>query len=106
MWVGIALLAIQFGGASISKLMGQATEMFTQYGYSNSFMYLIGVVELSCAIGLFIPKTRPWACYGLIAIMLGAAYTHAVNDELPRIMVNLVIIGISFGIMRLNRAIE
>ena len=63
MWLFISLMTLQFFAAGIGKLTGAWTNMFTNWGYSISFMYMIGVLEIGCVVGLFIQKIRKWNGY-------------------------------------------
>jgi len=82
-WVIAVLVAGLFLMAGRGKLMGDPATVanFEKWGYSNSFMMIIGVLEVLGAIGLLIPKFRSLAALGLIGIMLGAAGTHIMNSE-------------------------
>ncbi|MFQ5526754.1 MAG: DoxX family protein [Thermoanaerobaculia bacterium] len=64
---------------------------------------LIGVVELAGAIGLLIPKTTRWAAVGLVAVMLGAAYTHVSNGEGVQVLRPLIFMGGLAAILLLKR---
>jgi uncharacterized membrane protein YphA (DoxX/SURF4 family) len=106
MWVLIGLLSVQFLGASVSKFMGNEEANFIRWGYSPMFAYIIGVLEIMGVIGLYIPKFRSYAAFGIIGIMLGAAFTHATHNELPNIIVNVVVCALAFGITRLVRPLS
>ncbi len=80
-WVLAVLLAVGFLLAAAGKLTGAAVPMFEGWGYPTWFAMLIGILELAGAVGLLVPKTTRYAVYGLTVIMLGAMYTHLVNDE-------------------------
>ena len=56
-------LALVFTLAGSVKLMGRqgAVEEFRQIGFGQWFRYLTGILEVSGAIGVLIPKTRFWA---------------------------------------------
>src|SRR5688500_16056237 len=106
MWVCIALLSLLFLGAGGGKLAGQATENFARWGYSTTLMYLIGVMELLGAIGLWIPLLRKWAAMGLIGIMIGAAYTHILNGEYLMLILNTVMAILALGVIWLSDVTE
>ena len=80
-WVLAVLLALLFLASAVAKLTGVATPMFAHWGYPRWFATLIGVLELSGAVGLVIPKATRYAILGLTALMFGAAYTHLANHE-------------------------
>ena len=80
-WALAALLAAGYAMAALGKLTGAATEMFAGWGYAPWFATLVGVLELSGAVGLLIPKLTRLAILGLGGIMIGATYTHLANGE-------------------------
>lgn len=102
-WVLTVLLAAAFVMAATGKLTGAATEMFAGWGYSAWFATLIGTLELVGALGLLIPKTRPWAVLGLTGIMLGAAYTHLSNNEVIQVSRPLIFLALLWVIWWLRR---
>jgi len=103
LWICIVLLALQFVAASAGKLSGGAQTRFINWGYAASFSYIIGVLELSGAIGLFIPRLRFFAACGLIGIMIGAAYTHLVHNEASRLIHNSIVILIALGVIYFSK---
>lgn len=82
-WLIGGLLTALFLFAGGMKLSGrpEVIENFTRYGHGDAFRLFIGASEISGAIGLWIPRLSFWAALGLIAIMLGAIYTHVTNGE-------------------------
>jgi putative oxidoreductase len=103
MWVCIVLLALQFVAAAAGKLTGAAEENFIRWGYSGTFMYIIGALEIICAIGLFFPAFRKRAALGIIVIMLGAAYTHLTHDEGIRLIHNAILVLMAVGVIALSK---
>lgn len=103
MWICIVLLALQFLAASAGKLTGAAEENFIRWGYSTVFMYIIGVLEFFCAIGLFFPGFRKRAALGIIVIMAGAAYTHLTHDEGIRVIHNAILVLLALGVFVLSK---
>ena len=103
MWICIVLLALQFLGASAGKLTGAAEENFIRWGYSTMFMYIIGVLEFICAIGLFFPGFMKRAALGIIVIMAGAAYTHLTHDEGLMVIHNAVLVLLATGVIILSK---
>ncbi|MFB4305247.1 DoxX family protein [Actinomadura sp. GTD37] len=79
LWVPQILLAVFLLVASgLPKLVGQAdaVESFELIGWGQWFRYVTGVVEVSGAIGLLIPRLAGLAATGLIGLMAGAVTTH------------------------------
>lgn len=106
MWICIALLTVQFLAAGIGKFSGAWTIKFAGWGYPIIFMYLIGLLELAGTVGLYLGKTRKWSALLLILIMVGAVCTHAYSTEYLRIIHNLIVAGLGFVVIQMNREIE
>ncbi|HEY6991159.1 MAG TPA: DoxX family protein [Bryobacteraceae bacterium] len=73
-WILAVLLAIVFLFAGGVKLLGSRAmvQEFAQIGAGQWFRYVTGVLEVSGAIGVLIPKYRFWAALQLAAVMAGA----------------------------------
>ena len=103
-WVLRILTSLGFLLASTGKLSNnpQVIEMFKDWGYPDNFHFLIGILELTLAVLLLIPKTLKIATFGLAIVLTGAAITHLINDpiiEIIRPMVFFVFLG---GIYYIN----
>ncbi len=94
-WLFILILTFQFLLLGYSKLLGEMCSFFIDNGYSLSFMYFIGFVEILASIGLFFKPYRNASCFILMIIMIGAMYTHLMNDEVIQILVNITNVGLS-----------
>jgi uncharacterized membrane protein YphA (DoxX/SURF4 family) len=84
-WVLSILLAIAFtlaGGIKLISVPGMVQE-FAQIGLGQWFRYFTGVLEVSGAIGLLIPKVRFWAALQLAAVMVGATFTNIAVLHVP-----------------------
>lgn len=97
-WILRILISLGFLLASTGKLTNnpQVIEMFENWGYPSGFHFLIGILELTLAVLLLIPKTLKIAIYGIIIILIGAMATHIINDpllELIRPIIFLVLLG-------------
>ena len=57
---------------------------------------LIGSLEILGGIVLLIPRCRRAAAALLVAVMIGALFTHAVHGEHPRLIPPLVLGGLAF----------
>lgn len=91
--VMLALVYLVVGFAQIAGVAGVA-ESFAQWGYPSWFRVVIGVMELAGAALLLVPRASPIAAVGLIVLMAGAVYTHAVSGQYPMIVLNLVLIAL------------
>jgi putative oxidoreductase len=67
----LALVFLLAGGVKLIGVPGMVTE-FAQIGIGQWFRYVTGIVEVSGAIGLLIPKFRFWAALQIVAVMVGA----------------------------------
>ena len=95
LWVGAIFLAAAFVLAGVLKLVGipalRWSERFAHWGYPANASYVVGVLEILGGLGVLIPQWRCAASLALGAIMVGAAITHVVNDEFPRVVPPLVL---------------
>jgi putative oxidoreductase len=73
-WVLAVFLAIVFTLAGGVKLIGARAmvQEFAQIGIGQWFRYLTGILEVSGAIGLLLPKYRFGAALQIAAVMAGA----------------------------------
>jgi uncharacterized membrane protein YphA (DoxX/SURF4 family) len=91
---------VAFVFVGISKLQGRSAvgwaERFAHWGYPANASYVVGVFEILGGIGLLIPRWRRAAAAILVALMIGALCTHAVQGEFPRLIPPLVLGGLAF----------
>src|SRR5262245_44820900 len=104
-WILIVLLAAEFTLAGASKLSASSgwARMFVAWGFPAWFRVAVGATEIVCALALFIPRSRRWACGVLLVVMAGAAVTHLTHGEPRRVVLNVglsVLIGL---LMRLGQ---
>ena len=97
-WILRVLISLGLILASAGKLTNnpQVIEMFENWGFPSGFYFLIGILELTLAVLLLIPKTLKIAIYGIVIILTGAMATHIINDpllELIRPLIFLVLLG-------------
>jgi uncharacterized membrane protein YphA (DoxX/SURF4 family) len=78
LWSVQILLALQFVLASSGKLLGSPdmVGLFDAIGMGQWFRYVTGVVELTGAVLLVVPKTRAVGAGLLAGVMGGAIATH------------------------------
>ncbi|MET3922518.1 DoxX family protein [Arthrobacter sp. UYEF20] len=104
LWILAGVLAAAFLAAGAMKL-AQPQEKLAASGmgwtddFSPGMIKTIGLLEVLAAVGLILPAALgvlpvlvPLAAIGLMAIMAGAAITHARRKETPMIAVNLVLL--------------
>jgi putative oxidoreductase len=73
-WILSVVLALVFslaGGTKLIGVPGMVSE-FAQIGIGQWLRYVTGLLEVSGAIGLLIPKVRFWAALQIVAVMVGA----------------------------------
>lgn len=63
-------------GAKFMMIMG-----FEGYGYPIPFLFFIGYAEIFGAISLWIRRWALLGSMGLSVILLGASFTHIINDD-------------------------
>ncbi|TYR80445.1 DoxX family protein [Priestia megaterium] len=94
------LLIIVFLVFGMTKLTGNTmiVHEFTQvYGYSEAFMYIIGILEVLGALGLVVgywkPSLATFASGGFVFILIGAIFTlWRAGQEISAIMPLAVLI--------------
>jgi uncharacterized membrane protein YphA (DoxX/SURF4 family) len=104
LWIVAGLLALAFLAAGGMKL-AQPKEKLAASGmewtadFSANTVKLVGALEVLAAIGLILPAALdivpvlvPLAALGLIALMLGAAITHARRKEYQMIVANVILL--------------
>ncbi|MGH9629114.1 MAG: DoxX family protein [Bryobacteraceae bacterium] len=77
-WILQVLAALAFLMAGVSKLAGapDMVAVFDQVGIGQWFRYLTGLLEVTGAVGLLIPRFTYYAALLLSAVMIGAILSH------------------------------
>jgi uncharacterized membrane protein YphA (DoxX/SURF4 family) len=78
LWCVQILLALTFLNASTTKLMGkpEMVTLFAAVGIGQWFRYVTGILELTAAVLIVVPKTRSLGAALLIPIMIGATFVN------------------------------
>jgi len=103
LWIVQGLLALAFLMAGFMKASQPKEKLAGQMAWVEDFnannVRLIGILEISAAIGLIVPPVTgilPWlaplAAFGLVLTMLGAAATHARRGENQMIGINVALL--------------
>ncbi len=73
-----ALLALAFLGAGAAKLAGaeQMVAIYETIGVGQWFRYLTGLIEVVCAVMLFVPRVQAFGAIILVCTMTGAVLSH------------------------------
>jgi putative oxidoreductase len=108
MWAGAIVLALAFVFAGVTKLAGPSelrwAARFTQWGYPEGASTVVGVLEILGGLGVLIPGWRRPAALLLVAVMIGAAGTHLLHAELPRLVPPLVLGGLALLVWSYSRS--
>ena len=78
LWVVQALLALAFLGAASGKLLGkpEMVGLFETIGIGQWFRYVTGLLEVTGAVLIVVPRTRFFGAALLSMVMVGAVMTH------------------------------
>lgn len=78
LWVLQALLALAFAGAASGKLLGkpEMVALFEAVGVGQWFRYVTGLMELTGALLIVVPRTKFFGAALLSIVMVGAVLTH------------------------------
>ncbi len=99
-FAAIALATLAFGGAGIAKLLGvEAVHApMAAVGWPTFIPYIIGALEISGVIGLFIRPLRVLAAFGLVATSTGAFLFHIAYTPVVEGIPALVLLAITLFI--------
>jgi hypothetical protein len=107
LWIVAIVLAVAFLGSGLMKQFVPKDKLVTSgQGWAQDFgptsIRLIGVVEILGAIGLVLPAAThiapilvPLAAIGLMLVMAGAAIVHARRNEIPNVIINVVLLAMA-----------
>jgi putative oxidoreductase len=78
LWVLQGLLALAFLGAASGKLLGkpEMVALFEAIGIGQWFRYATGLLELTGALLIVVPRTKFFGAVLLSIVMVGAVLTH------------------------------
>lgn len=78
LWCVQALLALVFVNASVAKLTGnpEMVALFSAVGAGQWLRYVTGILELTGAVLIMVPRTRRIGAALLATVMLGALTVH------------------------------
>ena len=93
LWTIATIGAVLFVFAGTLKFLGLMDEQFAEWGYSEGFALIVGVLEIVGGIGLLIKRASGWAAMGLMVIMVGAIVTHIVNGEYLAVIVPALVLA-------------
>jgi len=101
-WVLTVLLAALFAFAGFTKVSGavEVASAFMKFGYPVWFSYIIGAIEIGCALLLFAPRVAAYAAGLLILVMFGAIVSHLRAGESPLTPVIVLVLLIAVAFLR------
>ena len=105
-WILAVYLAVAFLYAGGIKLIGlrPMVQEFARIGVGQWFRYLTGILEVSGAIGLLIPRYRFWAALQITAVMVGATAVNILVLHLtPLARATAVLMTLALGLAWLRR---
>lgn len=110
LWTLSILLALMFLMSGSGKLLnGKASDgtrfdqEFVHWGYPAWFRFPVGAAEVAGAIGLLVPRLRPYAAAGLVLLMAGATVTHLRVGEAAYAPIPLVLGVLAAAVAWLSR---
>jgi putative oxidoreductase len=106
LWVLQILLGLFVVVASAApKLVGEATavQIFTEIGAGQWLRHLVGVLELAGGIGLMTRRFAGPAAFGLVLLMVGAAFTQAFVLHGGALVLTPIVLGVLFAIVATGR---
>ena len=97
LWTLSVLTALTFLAAGVPKLIGAPAmvEIFVKVGFGQWFRYFTGIMEVSSAICLLIPRYAFYGAVVLAMVMIGAiiAQLTVLENSLGAPVVLLIIVG-------------
>jgi putative oxidoreductase len=104
-WVLSGILAFMFLFAGGFKLSGAQTaiENFARWGYPDWFRVVTGVIEVTAAVLVLIPRTSFYGASLIVPTMVGAVLTHVTHAETRNIPLPLVLFLLAAIVAYLRR---
>lgn len=108
----LAMVMLMAGGMKLAKGkegLREEPRMAWVGDFSDSTIRLIGLLEVAAGVGLILPWWldiapifTPLAAVGVVAIMLGAMFTHRRRGEMQMIVGN-VMLGVMAAVIAIGR---
>lgn len=96
--ISVAIISMMLLYSSMLKFLDPMWEnQFAVWGYSTTFLYIVGASELVLGILIFAKPTRIYGLLGLFVLLAGALYTHISNNEFEEIYTAIFLIGLSIS---------
>lgn len=91
----LTLAFLVFGGMKFASPQ-QLLDNFSSWGYPSGSHYLVGLAEVSGAVGLFVRPLAKYAALGLGLLMIGAVATHVLHPPLAAGIPSFVLGALAF----------
>ncbi len=102
-WLFSALLGLSFLAAGWPKIMPSDSMInrFENWGYSEGFTILIGVLEFLAGAVVLIPRTATYGAVLIVVLMVGAIYTH-ISTQIgsPLFALVYLVMAMALSVMR------
>ena len=98
----LALVCLRSGLQKVTENLFWVRD-FQRWGYPGWFRIAVGVAELLSFVLLLVPRLASFGAGLFALIMLGAIYTHAINNERGRLPFNLLLLALSLVILFARR---
>lgn len=99
-----ALVAVFFVIAAVLKLLAVKFEVdtFLRFGYPLWFMYVVGLAELAGAVLLWVRGAVGYGALLLVAVMIGALFSHIrggdpISKMVPAAIILVLMAGLAYG---------
>jgi uncharacterized membrane protein YphA (DoxX/SURF4 family) len=104
-WVLAGILAAMFLFAGGFKLSGAQTAIdnFAKWGYPDWFRIVTGVIEVTAAILVLVPRTSFYGTLLILPTMVGAVITHVTHGETPNVGLPIVLFALAAVLAYLRR---
>lgn len=102
-WILAIVLTMSFVPGGWPKINPDAEmiERFANWGYSEGFCRLIGVLEVLGGLLVLVPRFATYGAAVLSTVMLGAIYTHlSTGIGSPATAIQYLLVALPFGLLR------
>ncbi|WP_040495227.1 hypothetical protein [Fulvivirga imtechensis] len=102
LWMLILLLCLQFLFSGFMRLAGENID-FAIWGWSCTFIFYIGWLDIMIAVGLLIGRVRIIATLILMLSMCFQGYVYFLHDEIAFVMLDLASAGLALIVLWYSR---
>ncbi len=95
LWFIALILFSEFMVDGFDKLQGHDYFALRAWGYSCSFIAILGFGEIVLASGLLIPKSRKWAAMFIFALTLVSTFVFYAHQDIIGLLISVMNIGLA-----------